>query len=488
LTLKGAANVHTRSILSLGRLMVTLQPAGPFWDVVPPGHSALSKTPPLLLLTVNVNNWLPQQTPACAEQDPPEHVSAPLHPRPSLQPEPLGSAAVQLSAASLHDSLQLPSPSGPGHGLPACPEHAPPEQVSAPLQNVPSLQADPLGSLAVQLSAASLHDSLQSPSPSAPGHGFVPCTEQAPPEQVSLPLQKRPSVQAEPLGSLAVQLSAASLHDSLQLPSPSGPGHGFVPCTEQAPPEQVSLPLQKTPSLHGTVLFGCAHVPLPLHWSLVQTLPSSGQAVPEDAWFARHVPDALQVSGSVQAVSSGDPQAVPLGTFGCVHEPALLQISLVQSLPSVVQPLPEVSWLSWHRPLPLHVSGLVQSVSAGLPQVVPVTSWFDRHVPEPLQVSGSVHSVSDGSPQVLPDVAWFARQVPEPLQVSGLVQSVSEGSPHDTPEVSKFGTHAPVPSQLSALLHSVSVGSPQLAPPGSWLDRHVPPLSQVSGLVHSVSD
>jgi hypothetical protein len=39
-------------------LIVTLQPVGPFCVAVPPGHSAESNTPPLLLLTLNVNSWL----------------------------------------------------------------------------------------------------------------------------------------------------------------------------------------------------------------------------------------------------------------------------------------------------------------------------------------------------------------------------------------------------------------------------------------------
>jgi hypothetical protein len=78
---------------------------------------------------------------------------------------------VQLSVDSLHDSLQLPSPSGPGQGSPACTLQAPALQVSAPVQKRLSVHAEPLGSFAVQLSVASLQVSLQSPSPSAPGQG-----------------------------------------------------------------------------------------------------------------------------------------------------------------------------------------------------------------------------------------------------------------------------------------------------------------------------
>jgi hypothetical protein len=82
--------------------------------------------------------------------DPPPHVPDPLQVsptvqnRPSLHATPFGSGAVQVSAASLQLSAQLPSPSGPGHGLPACVEHTPAAQVSVPLQNRPSLHDVPV--------------------------------------------------------------------------------------------------------------------------------------------------------------------------------------------------------------------------------------------------------------------------------------------------------------------------------------------------------
>src|SRR5262245_28310140 len=68
-------------------------------------------------------------------------LPAPLH-RSTVQGFPsLEQAAVagstQLWAASLHVCGQM---GPPAHGLPACVLHAPPLQVSAPLQNSPSLQ------------------------------------------------------------------------------------------------------------------------------------------------------------------------------------------------------------------------------------------------------------------------------------------------------------------------------------------------------------
>jgi hypothetical protein len=45
-------------MLLFGRLIVMLQPVGPFRVAVPPGHSAESNNPPELLLTVKVKSWL----------------------------------------------------------------------------------------------------------------------------------------------------------------------------------------------------------------------------------------------------------------------------------------------------------------------------------------------------------------------------------------------------------------------------------------------
>jgi len=128
------------------------------------------------------------------------------------------------------------------------------------------VHADPFGSAARQLSAPSSQLSEQFPSPSGPLQGSPVWVEQVPPLQVSVPLQNNPSVHADPFGSAAKQLSAPSSQLSEQLPSLSGPEHGSPACTEQLPPLQVSAPLQNSPSLHGAVLFGCWHtLDAPLH-------------------------------------------------------------------------------------------------------------------------------------------------------------------------------------------------------------------------------
>jgi hypothetical protein len=98
--------------------------------------------------------------------------------------------------------------------------------------------------------------------------------------QAPLPLQTS-SVQG--LLSVAQGVFAAvkqSIAVSLQLLLHCGPPvHGLPACTTQLPPLQVSAPLQNTPSLHGSVLAGWVHEPLPLHLSSVQPLPSSVHGV-----------------------------------------------------------------------------------------------------------------------------------------------------------------------------------------------------------------
>ena len=98
-------------------------------------------------------------------QDPPEHESFFVHASPSSQSLPFESFALQLSAASLHDSEQSPSPSAPGHGLPACWEHVPFEHVSPPLQKSPSSHGPDPNALAGQSGLVPLQCSAGSQAP-----------------------------------------------------------------------------------------------------------------------------------------------------------------------------------------------------------------------------------------------------------------------------------------------------------------------------------
>jgi hypothetical protein len=60
---------------------------------------------------------------------------------------PLTSGAVQSLVDSLHESLQFGPTSWPGHGLPLCVLHVPPEHESVPSQNMLSSQLVPSGLL-----------------------------------------------------------------------------------------------------------------------------------------------------------------------------------------------------------------------------------------------------------------------------------------------------------------------------------------------------
>lgn len=118
-------------MLSPGRLIVTLHPPGTLCAALPPGHSALSNTPPELLLMLNVNRVLGQR------QMPPLHElvwqSAPeLHVLPKEQ-----SAHTPPQSTSLSFWFFTPSPQ---FGV----VHVPPLQMLL-VQSLPALQLEPGG-------------------------------------------------------------------------------------------------------------------------------------------------------------------------------------------------------------------------------------------------------------------------------------------------------------------------------------------------------
>jgi len=185
--------------------------------------------------------------------------------------------------------------------------------------------------------------------------------------------------------AVSKQLSAASLHASAHSVPPV---HGSPPWLLHDPPLQVSVPLQYRLSVHGAVLFGCPQAPLPLHSSLVQTLPSSVQAVPADT--AQLSAPSLQT-----LLHSGPPvQGSPVPT----HVPEPLQVSVaVQNCPSL-QDVPLTSLAVQVSPASSHESlqsGPTLCPGHGLPlwveQVPPL------HVSVPLQKRLSLHPVPSPS-------------------------------------------------------------------------------------------
>ena len=155
---------------------------------------------------------------------------------------------------------------------------------------------------------------------------------QLPPPQVSAPLQYRPSLQeAELLGCVhqllthrssvhgfpsSGQLQVVS-HESVFSLHDAPPGQGSPAWMLQLPPPHVSAPLQYRPSLQEAELLGCVHDPLPLHTSLVHSLPSLLQAVPFALALSMHVPEPLHVSWASQSPFSEPPHGVPDDLGGC---------------------------------------------------------------------------------------------------------------------------------------------------------------------------
>src|SRR5207248_6129678 len=118
------------------------------------------------------------------------------------------------------------------------------------------------------------------------------------------------------------QVAAASLQVLLH----SAPPAQGSPLCVQMPPPQVSVPLQKTPSLQEAVFGVCAQVPEPLQASSVQTLPSVVQAVPAAVWqslaASSHV---LSHSGPPAHGSPLDRQSVVLAASGAAQAPPAAQ-------------------------------------------------------------------------------------------------------------------------------------------------------------------
>ena len=136
------------------------------------------------------------------------------------------------------------------HGFPSSqfvvPVQAPALHVSPVVHELPSLQALPVRGVPLQTLAVSSQEAVLHWSPDAEQSRAVPPVQAPAALHFSVTVQNRPSSHAEPTGSLASQVSVASLQLSLQFPSPSAPGQGgTAACTLQTPPLQVSAPLQK---------------------------------------------------------------------------------------------------------------------------------------------------------------------------------------------------------------------------------------------------
>jgi hypothetical protein len=198
------------------------------------------------------------------------------------------------------------------------PTQFPPLQVSLVVQLSPSLHAAVLfvythpvpGS---QLSSVQTLPSLQ--------FGAGPPTH-VPPVQVSAVVQALLSSHGALLLACVQPLAGLQL-SSVQTLLSSQSSAGPLP---QAPPLQVSVVVQASPSLHGAVLLACTHPVMVLQLSSVQTFPSSqlGGGPPTQA-------PLLQASFVVQA----SPSLQGLLLLVCTHPVMASQLSSVQTLPSL---------------------------------------------------------------------------------------------------------------------------------------------------------
>jgi hypothetical protein len=170
-----------------------------------------------------------------------------------------------LHKPSLHASSRLEQSTG-------VPEHTPPAQLSLIVQLLPSLHGPPLlAGMASQspvdmLHVPTLHALLSEvQSTGVPAH--------VPEEQMSPVVQRLPSLHIPPsFVGTASHIPVAGLHvPTLQVLVRNEQSTG-VPA--QTPPPQTSPVVQLTPSLQEAVLLMFWQTPA-LHWSVVQTSPSS---------------------------------------------------------------------------------------------------------------------------------------------------------------------------------------------------------------------
>lgn len=226
-----------------------------------PSAKLLKPQAPVAGLHVSVVQGLPssQLDAAAGRHVPSVQVSTPLHRLPSEQDVPSGNVVFRQPAALSQWSLVHGSPSSQSGGAPDT--QTPPEQVSLPLQRLPSSQAVPAGAsppeqTPVRGSQTSRVQGLPSSWQSTDGPALqTPCRQSWPSHRSSswqaLPSASRENVQAPEAGE---QMSA--VHGS-----PSTQCRG-VP-TWQKPRAHVSVPLHRSSSRQSVAVEQGRAAPLP---------------------------------------------------------------------------------------------------------------------------------------------------------------------------------------------------------------------------------
>jgi hypothetical protein len=245
-------------------------------------------------------------------------VSLCVHEFPSEHAEPFAFSGFEQAPVA---ELQVPARwhwSSTAHTTGLAPTHEPTWQVSASVQALPSLHAEP--SLLEGFEQTPLAG-LQLPatwhwSKALQAVGLVP--RHAPAWQASVWVQAFPSEQSEPLGRAGFEqapLLGSQVPAAWHWPC-AAHSTGFVPT--QLPAWQVSLCVQPLLSLHAVPLAfaGFAHTPVAVlqvpalwHWSCAEHVTG----------FAPKQAPAWQVSLCVQALPSE--QLTPLALLGFEHNP-----------------------------------------------------------------------------------------------------------------------------------------------------------------------
>jgi hypothetical protein len=258
-----------------------------------------------------------------AAQLPDWHSSAPLQTFPSPQLIPLGTGVLWQPSTASHESAVQTLPSSQLSAVPAVQE--PPWHVSAPLHTVASAQLVPFVTGGFWHPSTASHESAVQTLPSSQASG-VPGVH-APAWQVSAPLHTVPSAQLVPFATAALWHPSTGSQLSAVHGLPSSQASG-VPAV-QLPDWQLFVPLHTVPSTSHDVPFATGVLRQPStasHESAVHTLPSSQLIV-----VPTHTPLA-QLSAAVQTVPSV--HALPFGRAVFTQPVDGLQLSFVQPLAS----------------------------------------------------------------------------------------------------------------------------------------------------------
>src|SRR6185369_1545040 len=222
------------------------------------------------------------------------------------------------------------------------------------------------------------------------------------------PFVARPTdtVQLRPTKQLCVAGSVSCAHASHEaVPSTHAVPvrHGSPACRLHEPPEQVSAPVQKRPSVHGSEFGLWVQMPAPSQTSVVQTSESSVHEVPSSSTESAGQPAAVPVQVSVgsQALSIDGRQTMVVSrnaSAGHVAE-APVQLSAASQIPPDARQTVSVETnasVGHAASLPLQLSEMSHTPAVLRHSVVDGSSTSDGHAAsDPVQLSGVSQTPAD---------------------------------------------------------------------------------------------